>query len=108
MTKIFKIRILSLMMILVIVFTLMPFSNVYAATTSANDGLAYASGTIVVHQYMYCNDSDIKGYIYANEGFTILVEESTAYYVQYSISSSPGYKQGYIKKNSSFNTCSTY
>lgn len=104
-------RVVSLLLAVIMMFMIFPVNKAYAATDERHSSLARAKSNITVYYNMTCLENEIKGYIYAGEFFTVLVDESdaNAYYVQYNITTSPGYKQGYIKKSNNYtedsNTC---
>lgn len=95
-----KKRFLSVLLTLVTVFTMFPAISASAAE-SYNGGWAMMSeNRTVYNDYNSSTDSlsNSKGTVYAHEGITVLNSMgNNVYYIQYQISSSPYYKQGYVR-----------
>lgn len=90
----FTVAVLALVSLLV----LLPATNAHAAEYyQGYYGWVVGSGSCSV----YAN-SDLTsriGSVSTYEGVTVLSENANSYYIEYSISSSPGYKRGYVSKS---------
>lgn len=87
-------RFLTMFLAMALVLTIFPTISAHAATNNSSWAIASTSKSV----YRYANLTTKIGTIYADEGFTILAEESDSYYVSYS--TSKGEKKGYISKSS--------
>lgn len=111
MTKIKK-RLLSLALAILTMLTMVPAFTASAAAADGttnlaslnaiyNGGWAMMSATRTVYETYNSSSGTLstsKGTVYAYEGITVLeVLGNNVYHIQYSISSSPSYKQGYVQ-----------
>ena len=92
MSKTFKMRIVSLMLVLIAVFSAMPTTTASAAS-NYDGGLGFVYQKTNVYKEQSC--TTYQGYLYADESFTILNKYSNGvWFIRYSMSSGP--KTGYI------------
>lgn len=91
----FKKRFLSMVLAVMSVVTMIPAISASAAT-NYNGGWAMMEADRTV--YTSSSLTTTKGSVSAHEGVTVLeVLNNNIYHIQYSISSSPGYKDGYVQ-----------